>query len=139
MAYEITNIYQELELSTSVTKTEDILSAIDAQIKKWQSRVNNPKFKLEAPAHTAALKKIRTEIQANPAIITQYAVAYAQIEKQRHIMKASKLLKIIQNELKDYPIDYLKNKVVDDRYKDPLVKQLAKYSIVFGYSLKRKI
>ena len=36
--------------------------------------------------------------------------------------------KIIKEELKDYPIDYLKNKVTDDRYKDPLVKKLAKYN-----------
>ncbi len=43
-------------------------------------------------------------------------------------MKASKLLKIIKVELKDYPIEYLKNKVTDDRYKDPLVKKLAKYN-----------
>ena len=43
-------------------------------------------------------------------------------------MKASKLLKIIKEELKDYPIEYLKNKVTDDRYKDPLTKQLAKYN-----------
>ena len=43
-------------------------------------------------------------------------------------MKASKLLKIIQTELKDYPIDYLRNKATDDRYKDPLVKKLAKYN-----------
>lgn len=43
-------------------------------------------------------------------------------------MKSSKLLKIIKEELKDYPIDYLKNKVTDDRYKDPLVKKLAKYN-----------
>ena len=43
-------------------------------------------------------------------------------------MKASKLLKIIRKELKDYPIEYLKNKVTDDRYKDPLVKKLAKYN-----------
>ena len=43
-------------------------------------------------------------------------------------MKASKLLKIIREELKDYPIDYLKNKVTDDRYKDPLTKKLAKYN-----------
>ena len=43
-------------------------------------------------------------------------------------MKASKLLKIIKKELKDYPIEYLRNKAIDDRYKDPLVKQLAKYN-----------
>ncbi len=43
-------------------------------------------------------------------------------------MKASELLKIIQKNLKDYPIDYLKNKVVDERYKDPLTKKLAKYN-----------
>lgn len=43
-------------------------------------------------------------------------------------MKASKLLKIIKENLKDYPIDYLKNKVTDDRYRDPLVKRLAKYN-----------
>ena len=43
-------------------------------------------------------------------------------------MKASNLLKIIRDELKDYPIEYLRNKVTDDRYKDPLVKKLAKYN-----------
>ena len=43
-------------------------------------------------------------------------------------MKASKLLKIIRKELKDYPIEYLRNKVTDDRYRDPLVKKLAKYN-----------
>lgn len=43
-------------------------------------------------------------------------------------MKASKLLEEIREKLKDYPIDYLKNKVTDDRYKDPLTKQLAKYN-----------
>lgn len=43
-------------------------------------------------------------------------------------MKASKLLKIIQENLKDYPIDYLRNKATDDRYKDPLTKKLAKYN-----------
>ena len=43
-------------------------------------------------------------------------------------MKASKLLKIIQKNLENYPIDYLKNKVTDDRYKDPLTKKLAKYN-----------
>ena len=43
-------------------------------------------------------------------------------------MKASKLLKIIRENLKDYPIDYLRNKATDDRYKDPLTKKLAKYN-----------
>lgn len=43
-------------------------------------------------------------------------------------MKASKLLDIIRKDLKSYPIDYLKNKVTDDRYKDPLTKKLAKYN-----------
>ena len=43
-------------------------------------------------------------------------------------MKASKLLKIIRKNLKDYPIDYLRNKVTDPRYRDPLTKKLAKYN-----------
>ena len=43
-------------------------------------------------------------------------------------MKASKLLKIIRKNLKGYPIEYLRNKAVDDRYQDPLVKKLAKYN-----------
>ena len=43
-------------------------------------------------------------------------------------MKASKLLKMIRENLKDYPIDYLKNKVTDDRYKDPMTKKLAGYN-----------
>ncbi|MBQ6100115.1 MAG: DUF2115 family protein [Methanobrevibacter sp.] len=43
-------------------------------------------------------------------------------------MKASKLLKIIQKNLENYPIDYLRNKATDDRYKDPLTKKLAKYN-----------
>ena len=43
-------------------------------------------------------------------------------------MKASKLLQIIRKDLKDYPIEYLENKVTDERYKDPLTKKLAKYN-----------
>lgn len=43
-------------------------------------------------------------------------------------MKASKLLKIIQKNLENYPIDYLRNKVTDERYRDPLTKKLAKYN-----------
>ena len=43
-------------------------------------------------------------------------------------MKASKLLKLIRKDLENYPIDYLKNKIVDPRYKDPLTKKLAKYN-----------
>ncbi len=35
-------------------------------------------------------------------------------------MKASKLLNEIRENLKGLSIDYLKNKVTDDRYKDPL-------------------
>ena len=43
-------------------------------------------------------------------------------------MKAKELLEEIKENLKDYPIEYLKNKVTDDRYKDPLTKQLAGYN-----------
>lgn len=94
MAYEITNLYQELGISTTTTKVEDIQAAIDTQIKSWQQRVNNPKYKLEAPAHTAALKKLKTEVQTNPAIIKQHAAAYVEIEKRERIQKE----KIIRTE-----------------------------------------
>lgn len=43
-------------------------------------------------------------------------------------MKASELLKKIQDELKDYPIEYLKNKATDDRSPDSITKKLAKYN-----------
>ena len=43
-------------------------------------------------------------------------------------MKASRLLEKIQKELKDYPIDYLKNKADDERYPDSITKRLAKYN-----------
>ena len=43
-------------------------------------------------------------------------------------MKATELLGEIRENLKDYPIDYLRNKVTDDRYKDVTVKKLAKYN-----------
>ena len=43
-------------------------------------------------------------------------------------MKASELLAEIRENLKDYPIEYLRNKVTDDRYRDPLTKSLAKYN-----------
>ena len=43
-------------------------------------------------------------------------------------MKASELLKIIRKNLEGYPIDYLRNKATDDRYKDSLTKKLAKYN-----------
>ena len=43
-------------------------------------------------------------------------------------MKATALLEEIRENLKDYPIEYLRNKVTDDRYKDPITKSLAKYN-----------
>lgn len=43
-------------------------------------------------------------------------------------MRATELLEIIRDELKDYPIEYLRNKATDERYTDPLVKKLAKYN-----------
>ena len=43
-------------------------------------------------------------------------------------MKASKLLSMIRENLKNYPIEYLRNKATDDRYKDPLTKKLARYN-----------
>ena len=35
---------------------------------------------------------------------------------------------MIKKDLESYPIDYLRNKVTDPRYKDPLTKKLAKYN-----------
>ena len=35
---------------------------------------------------------------------------------------------MIKKDLENYPIDYLRNKVTDTRYKDPLTKKLAKYN-----------
>ena len=43
-------------------------------------------------------------------------------------MKASELLEEIKDNIKDYNIDYLKNKAVDERYNDPLVRELARYN-----------
>lgn len=43
-------------------------------------------------------------------------------------MKASELLKRIQDNLNDYPIEYLKNKANDDRYPDSITKRLAQYN-----------
>lgn len=43
-------------------------------------------------------------------------------------MNASDLLRKIQDELKGYPIEYLKNKATDDRYPDSITKKLAKYN-----------
>lgn len=43
-------------------------------------------------------------------------------------MKASKLLKEIRENIKDYNIDYLKNKAVDERYNDPMARELARYN-----------
>lgn len=43
-------------------------------------------------------------------------------------MKASELLETIKENIRDYPIEYLKNKVYDEKYKDPLTKKLAEYN-----------
>lgn len=85
MAGGITNLYQELGIPTSETKTDAVIAAIDAKIKVWQSRTNNPKYKFEASARMSDLKKLRAEVQANPAIIKQHAAAYAVIEKRERI------------------------------------------------------
>lgn len=90
---EIENIYQELGIPTSVTKKEDILKAIDEAIKKWQGRVNIPKFASVALDKTAALKRIKAAIEANPSIIKQHAAAYVEIEKRERIQKEIDLKK----------------------------------------------
>lgn len=43
-------------------------------------------------------------------------------------MNASELLEKIRENLKDYPIEYLKSKADDDRYPDSITKRLAKYN-----------
>lgn len=43
-------------------------------------------------------------------------------------MKASELVEKIQENLKDYPIEYLKNKAADERYPDSIEKRLAEYN-----------
>ena len=43
-------------------------------------------------------------------------------------MKATDLLEKIRENLKDYPIDYLKRKAMDDRYPDSITKRLAIYN-----------
>lgn len=43
-------------------------------------------------------------------------------------MKASLLLEEIRENIKNYNIDYLKNKAVDNRYNDPLARELARYN-----------
>lgn len=43
-------------------------------------------------------------------------------------MRASQLLDDIRDNLKDFDIEYVRNKVTDDRYKDPLTKKLAKHN-----------
>lgn len=43
-------------------------------------------------------------------------------------MKVSEFILYLQNNLKDYPIDYLKKKANDDRYPDSITKRLAIYN-----------
>ena len=43
-------------------------------------------------------------------------------------MKATELLEKVRENLKDYPIDYLKKKAKDDRYPDSITKRLAIYN-----------
>lgn len=43
-------------------------------------------------------------------------------------MQARELLGKIKENLKDYPIDYLKRKAIDDRYPDSITKRLAIYN-----------
>ena len=43
-------------------------------------------------------------------------------------MKASELVLYIRENIKDYPIEYLKNKAQDDRYPDSITKRLAIYN-----------
>lgn len=43
-------------------------------------------------------------------------------------MKATELLKTIKENLKDYPIEYLRNKAIEDKYEEPIIKKLAKYN-----------
>ena len=52
-------------------------------------------------------------------------------------MKATDLLEKIRENLKDYPIDYLKRKATDDRYPDSITKRLAIYnSSIFQFMMR---
>lgn len=76
MKYDIISIYQELGLPFKETKTEEILAALDKQVKTWQIRATNPLFKYEAPYKISALKRFKTEIIANPGIISRHLSEY---------------------------------------------------------------
>lgn len=55
-------------------------------------------------------------------------------------MKASDLIVYIQGNIKDYPIEYLKNKASDDRYPDSITKRLAIYnSTIYDEILKKRL
>lgn len=43
-------------------------------------------------------------------------------------MKSSELILYIKENIKNYPIEYLKKKVQDDRYPDSIRKRLAIYN-----------
>ena len=70
------------ELFTVVLKTEDILSSVDIAIKKWQSRVNNPKYKFEALGHVSALKKIHSEVQSCLSNVKQHAASFVRCQQK---------------------------------------------------------
>lgn len=54
-------------------------------------------------------------------------------------MKAGELLVEIRDNLKDYPIEYLKNKATDERYPDSVTKRLAKYNSIVYDDIYEKI
>ena len=109
MAYDITQLLKELGMVSSCAKVEDVLTAIEASIRNWQQRVNNPKYKQEAPERISALLELRAEVQANPDFIIQqeyknkeqalknYVAVYndieriARIRKERVVKDAGKL------------------------------------------------
>ena len=53
-------------------------------------------------------------------------------------MKATDLLEKIRENLKDYPIDYLKRKATDDRYPDSITKRLAIYNSLYLVLIAKK-
>lgn len=88
------NLYEELELDVKITDKDKILKAIDEKIAWYNKRVNIPRFAIIGEKKKRLLNDLKAQIQNNPAIIQQHAVAYVEIAKKKEADVKRKLQEI---------------------------------------------
>lgn len=119
------NLFEELEIDTSVKDSKKIIELVDQKIKEW-SKKTSPKHKAQAPAKLKALRALKADITANPdTVIAEHVAKYAEIIREKRAE--------FEEKIKEEAVFYIVNGMIDSVSIEKLV---SKYNITQKEILK---